>query len=116
VQRFVDLPYKEVETMLKLTPLEQTRAGQELIQLGIEEGRQEGRQEGLREGILAVLSVRFPETSEAQMNGLGPLLESITDEETMEILLNLAKQIETFAAFEQKVAELAPKAGKEQSL
>jgi predicted transposase YdaD len=115
VQRFVDLPYKEVEAMLKLTPLEQTRAGQELIQLGIEEGRQEGRQEGLREGILAVLSVRFAEIPETQLSGVSALLEHITDEETIEILLNLAKQVESFAAFEQKVAELAQKEEKEQT-
>jgi predicted transposase YdaD len=119
VQRFVDLLYKEVETMLKLTPLEQIRAGQGLIQLGIEEGRQdgrqEGRQEGLREGILAVLSVRFAEVDESATKSVSALLEQISDEESMEILLNLAKRIESFAAFEQKVAELAQKAEKEQS-
>lgn len=52
LQRFPEMTLKEVETMLHLTPLEQTAAGQELIQIGIQRGMQEGRQEGRQEGEL----------------------------------------------------------------
>ena len=42
--------------MLKLTPLDETVAGKELIQIGksqgLEEGREEGREEGLEKGKL----------------------------------------------------------------
>ena len=37
--------------MLGLTPLEETVAGKELIQLGEQKGRKIGRDEGLQEGI-----------------------------------------------------------------
>ena len=38
VQRFSQLTRQEIDNMLQLTPLEQTRAGQELIEQGIEQG------------------------------------------------------------------------------
>ena len=38
MQRFPDLTLKEVQAMLKLTPLDQTAAGQELLDRGREEG------------------------------------------------------------------------------
>ena len=38
--------------MLKLTPLEETVAGKELIQIGKSQGLQEGREEGLEKGKL----------------------------------------------------------------
>ena len=37
--------------MLKLTPLDETVAGKELIQIGKSQGLQEGREEGLEEGL-----------------------------------------------------------------
>jgi predicted transposase YdaD len=42
MQRFPDLTLKEVQAMLKLTPLDQTAAGQELLDRGREEGRKKG--------------------------------------------------------------------------
>ena len=46
LQRFPELTLEEIRTMLHLTPLDKTVAGQELIQIGKEEGRKEGRKEG----------------------------------------------------------------------
>ncbi len=50
IQRFPTLSRKEVETMLNLTPIEDSIIGQELIQIGQRKGRQEGRQEGRQKG------------------------------------------------------------------
>jgi predicted transposase YdaD len=51
-QRLPKLSEQEVQTMLHLTPLEETVAGQELIQIGKQEGRKEGRKEGINKGEL----------------------------------------------------------------
>ena len=37
--------------MLKLTPLDETVAGKELIQIGKSQGLEEGREEGLEKGL-----------------------------------------------------------------
>ncbi|QTA93286.1 DUF2887 [Desulfonema magnum] len=50
VQRFRKLTLKEVEKMIQLTPLDQTVAGQELIQIGVEIGEEKGREEGREKG------------------------------------------------------------------
>ena len=42
LQRFPKLTVKEVQTMLQLTPLEKTVAGQELIEIGIKRGIHKG--------------------------------------------------------------------------
>ena len=51
VYKFPQLSRQEVEDMLKLSELKQTRVYQEAL----EEGRQEGRQEGVKEGKLAAV-------------------------------------------------------------
>ena len=55
VEKFSKLTREEIEKMLKLTPLDETVAGKELIQIGksqgLEEGREEGREEGLEKGL-----------------------------------------------------------------
>jgi predicted transposase YdaD len=58
LQRFPTLHRKEFDTMLHLTPIEETLIGKELIQIGKQEGRQEGRQEGLTKGEL-IGAIRF---------------------------------------------------------
>ena len=104
--------------MLKLTPIEETRAGKELIQIGIvqgrevgreegrEEGREIGREEGLRAGIQAVLSIRFQPISTERMEQLLKLLIQIHDDESVAMLLGLSQKVESLELFEQKVAEL----------
>jgi predicted transposase YdaD len=42
VQRFSQMTREEIDKMLQLTPLEQTRAGQELIEQGVEQGIEQG--------------------------------------------------------------------------
>lgn len=121
MQKFVELPYKELERMLKLTPLEQTRAGQELMELGeikglekgleegLEKGRVEGRVEGLHDAIRIVLLTRFPQTARQNVTRLMAVLSYIHDVATVEILLQLAMQTDALTAFEQKVLEAAAK-------
>jgi len=47
LQRFKTKSREEIRTMIaELTPIKETRVGQELLTEGIERGRQEGRQEG----------------------------------------------------------------------
>jgi len=43
---------KEIQTMIRLTPLEETFAGQELIQIGIEKGIKQGIEKGIEKGEL----------------------------------------------------------------
>jgi predicted transposase YdaD len=52
LQRFPDLSLKEVQQMIRLTPLEKTVAGQELIELGMKEGVAKGKELGRKEGEL----------------------------------------------------------------
>jgi predicted transposase YdaD len=51
IQRFPTINRKEVETMLQLTPIEETVIGRELIQIGKQEGQQEGIKEGEKKGL-----------------------------------------------------------------
>ena len=128
MQKFVQLPYKELERMLKLTPLEQTRAGQELMELGeskglekgrVEgrmEGRVEGRMEGLHDAIRIVLLTRFSHTPHEVVTRLMAVLSYIHDIATVEILLQLATQTDSFAAYEQKVLETVAKSALQKSV
>ena len=50
VEKFSKLTREEIEKMLKLTPLDETVAGKELIQIGKSQGLEEGREEGLEKG------------------------------------------------------------------
>ena len=51
VEKFSQLTIKEIENMLKLTPLDETFAGKELIQIGKSQGLEEGLEEGLEKGL-----------------------------------------------------------------
>jgi len=108
MQKFVELPYKELERML-IKPLEQTRAGQELMDLGEIKGLEKGRVEGLHDAIRIVLLTRFPQVARQNVTRLMALLSYIHDITTVEILLQLAMQIDSLAAFEQKVLVAAAK-------
>jgi len=52
LQCFPKLTLKEIQTMIRLTPLEETFAGQELIQIGIEKGIKQGIEKGIEKGEL----------------------------------------------------------------
>ena len=45
VEKFSKMTREEIEKMLKLTPLDETVAGKELIQIGKSQGLEEGRKE-----------------------------------------------------------------------
>ncbi len=55
LQCFPKMTLKEVQTMIRLTPLEKTVAGQELIQIGREEGIEEGIEKGELIGKIQLL-------------------------------------------------------------
>lgn len=55
VYKFPSLSREDIETMLGLSELKQTRVYQEALEEGREEGRQEGRQEGELRGKLAAV-------------------------------------------------------------
>jgi len=50
LQRFSDLNLEEVRKMIQLTPLEETVAVQELLQLTVMKGKEEWKREGKKEG------------------------------------------------------------------
>ena len=52
LQRFPKLSLKEVKKMIELTPLDQTVAGLELIEIGVEQGMRKGVEKGVRKGKL----------------------------------------------------------------
>jgi predicted transposase/invertase (TIGR01784 family) len=91
VYKFPRLSRREIEAMLNLSELKQTRVYQEAKQEGREEGQQEGRQEGRQEGqltlILRQLTRRFgpldPEVQarlqELSLNQLEELGEALLD-------------------------------------
>jgi predicted transposase YdaD len=51
VQKFSQLPREEIDRMLQLTPLEETRAVRELIEEGIAKGLQQGLEQGIEQGV-----------------------------------------------------------------
>ena len=51
VEKFSKLTREEIEKMLKLTPLDETVAEKELIQIGKSQGLEEGLQKGLEKGM-----------------------------------------------------------------
>ncbi|MFM7204617.1 MAG: DUF2887 domain-containing protein [Myxococcota bacterium] len=65
--RFKSLSLKEIETMFELTPLTETRAGQEMIQMGQEQGQ--------KELLLRLLRARFGELPTGILTRLEELHE-----------------------------------------
>ncbi|MCL4868473.1 MAG: Rpn family recombination-promoting nuclease/putative transposase [Anaerolineae bacterium] len=78
VQRFSQLSRQEIDQMLQLTPLEKTKAGQELMDLGFKKGMERGMERGMEQGmeqgelniLIQQISYRFavsPETVQIQL-------------------------------------------------
>lgn len=82
--------------MLRLTPLEQTVAGQELIQLGQNQGARKTK----RESILQLLNARFGPVS----SSVEAQLESIKD---MAVLNRLFSDALTFVSLDEFEGALA---------
>ncbi len=70
--------------MLNITPLEETTAVKEIIQISKDEGRDEGREEGQRETLRHLLLVKFGALTPAQSAILteasGPQLIAWTEQ------------------------------------
>ena len=62
--------------MLELTPLEKTRAGQELLAIGMEQGLEKGLEQGVKQGEITILSrlisQRFRVTQQRVQEKLQP--------------------------------------------
>lgn len=96
VQKLTHLSRKEIDRMLRLTPLEQTVAGQELIQIGHEQGTRKTN----RKHVIHVLNMRFGPVS----SSVEAQLESIKD---MAILDRLFSDALTFVSLEEFEGALA---------
>ena len=100
IEKFSTLTIEEIQTMLKLTPLEEMVAGKELIQIGksqgleegLEEGREEGREEGLQKGIL-IGQIHMTQNLLKQDITPGEDLIRISTEELQTILQQLQSQL-----------------------
>lgn len=74
VQRFSQLTRQEIDKMLQLTPLEQTRAGQELIEMGMEQGIEKGIEKGEISILARLIGQRFdlaPKKVQERLQGFG---------------------------------------------
>ena len=58
IYKFPNLSWQEIEQMLGLNELKQTRVYQEALEEGLEQGRQEGRQEGELAVVMRLLNRR----------------------------------------------------------
>jgi predicted transposase/invertase (TIGR01784 family) len=95
VYKFSHLSRKEIETMLGLGELKQTRVYQEAL----EEGREEGREEGLLEAIAEILETRFGESARK----LTQALARNTEMTVLKEYLRQAIAVTSLEEFEQIV-------------
>ncbi len=83
-QRLPDKSKKEIEMLLfdQLTPLEETRCGKELIEIGVQRGEQRGVRLGIFKVVVSLLERKFgkvPRTVQARINKLDAAeLESLS--------------------------------------
>ncbi|MEM7539082.1 MAG: DUF2887 domain-containing protein [Chloroflexota bacterium] len=96
-QKFVDLPKKEIDQMLQLTPFEQTAAGKDYI----EEGLQQGLQQARREDILETLKLRFEQVGKVILT----TIEKINDVDHLKWLFTQAITVESLTQFENLLQE-----------
>jgi len=73
-------------------------------QRGEQRGKQEGKQETLREMLVHCISIRFPQITQATINGIL----SITDDELLKSIFNVACAANSQDAFQKDVRKLAP--------
>jgi predicted transposase YdaD len=80
LERFSNIPLKEVQKMLGLTPLEKTVAGQELIQIGRQEGIERGKLIGeiqLMQRLLKMSVTSEEELIQKSIESLKALLQQL---------------------------------------
>ncbi len=73
LQRFPKLPLKEVQKMIQLTPLDETVAGQELIQMGVEQGFEQGKLIGNIQLLQEILKLRRNSRATLAKKSIGEL-------------------------------------------
>lgn len=91
IQRFPELTLKEVQTMLELTPLEQTVAGQELIQIGVKQGRQQGIDQGRHDELVRMVREAIIEKWDREMDSLIPLVDQAPIDILEHVLLRIVR-------------------------
>jgi predicted transposase YdaD len=97
VYKFSYLSREEIETMLGLGELKQTRVYQEALA----EGREEGREEGVLEAIAEILETRFGESARQ----LTQKLTRDTDITVLKERLRQAIAVSSLEEFEQILRE-----------
>jgi len=96
-QKLTHLSRKEIDRMLGLTPLEQTVAGKELIELG----EQKGRQKSKRESIIHLLTARFGAVSPS----IQAQIHAVTEIARLHQLFSDALTFTSFEQFKQALSD-----------
>ncbi|MCP4106517.1 MAG: DUF2887 domain-containing protein [Desulfobacteraceae bacterium] len=71
LQRFPELTLKEIQKMIELTPLEETVAGKELIQIGWDKGEKKGEKKGKEETAVNLMKIGIDVKIISQATGLS---------------------------------------------
>jgi predicted transposase YdaD len=103
VQKFSRYSRKEIEDMIRLVPMEDTVAGQELIQEGMEKGMEKGIHAGMTYAISQLIEQKFSIPAPVAVESLVPL--------STEALMELNPyiwQAETYRDVENWIAKHAP--------
>lgn len=103
IQRFSHLGWKEIEAMLQLTPIEETVAGRELIQRGLERGLEQGREQEAKKNVIEILKLRFGRASRSIMEAI----EQMDDLLALKTLLRQAVTADSLASFEAGIVSYA---------
>lgn len=93
IYKFPDLSRQEIEQMLGLSELKQTRVYQEALEEGLQQGRQEGRQEGELAVVRKQLTRRLG-TIEPELRSQIQQLSSVQLEELAEALLDFSSTVD----------------------
>jgi predicted transposase YdaD len=99
VQRFQHMSRQEINRMLQLIPLEETRAGRELIAEGLELGLEQGLEQGLKNSLLDLLRIRFEHVPAS----LEVRISAINNPAELRELFQKAAVADSLASFEQAI-------------
>lgn len=101
IYKFPELSRQEIEQMLGLNELKQTRVYQEALEEGLEQGRQEGRQEGELAVVVRQLTRRVG-AIEPEMRSRLQQLSSTQLEELAEALLDFTTKADLVTWLERQ--------------
>jgi predicted transposase YdaD len=100
VQKFSHYSREEIEKMIRLTPIEETVVGKELIQEGMERGMEKGFHAGMVSVLSELIEQNFSIPAVAATVALGPLSTDALKELSRQI-----GQMETYQDVEAWIAE-----------